>query len=742
MAFYLQNIFNIKKASILAASLIISGGTYAQMVDDNVFLKGKYVEVGIAPIGAFGSTVNAPEGYHPRLWSGSTGPAQLGFVSDPDMDGWDVGTPNYVGCYFLPGDPQEGWDVQVDGVWNRAWRGSTPGGGLLFGGSPLLLDGENTAYYTEGTKVVGVWEGSMGNLAIRQTTELDTTKAYFIVKVDLKNTGTTPLVNVYYDRTVDADQESSTPGGMGSTTVNTIVYQPDPSATSEDGMKCLASSTGPALGDIAYLGLGAVDCRAKCYIVGGYSLNPDPWSSETSLDKIYDEELSTSPAYIYDKDGSRTADVGIGIVFNIGTMLPGDSTSLAYAYILRVQDLDSAFNSLAPAWILNGEPFSTGDTLKKCWGAEVDVAIQGGGAYVWGEWEELNGGPTLPAGRTNIVQMEHAPLTYRVIGTNPICPLSDTLIMTFIPEGDSVIINERICAGNTYNFMGDLKYQTGTYVNMRKTSIGCDSIVLLNLIVDPLPEVAVTARETEICEGEEALLGLTAPSSFANYQWYKNGSPIPGATQHSYAATTPGIYYVAGGTDRGCTAQSKQIEVIVNPAASGTIVSVDKQDICIGDTITVKSDAKPNYQYTWSPEAYFRYTGGNLNPSATGIIPKTTEVYLTSMNEYGCRDFDTVVVQAHPCCDIFIPTAFSPNNDGLNDYFLPSLRNGQVVVSLQIFARNGQLVYDNNEPLKGWNGRMNNSGELLPQTVYMYRFIYTCTDGEVYETKGDISLIR
>jgi gliding motility-associated-like protein len=725
--------------------------SFAQMVDGNVFLQGKYVEIGIAPIGAYGSSAGTlpPSGYHPSRAAGG----ELGFIADAAMDGWDVGEPNYVGCYFVPGDPQEGWDVQINGVWNRAWRGSFPpvgsGTGLSFSGTPLTLDGANTDYYVSGSKKVGVWEGSMGNLQIRQTTELDTNKVYFIVKVDLKNTGTTPLENIYYDRTVDPDQESSTPAPGGSwgtsSTINTIVYQPDPSATSEDAMKCLVSASGVNWGDATYLGLGAVDCRAKCYILPS-GLNPDPTIAGVDLETIYNETAPGSPwgggSYLYEKNASVTNDIGIGLVFNIGTLMPGDSTSLAYAYILRSEDLDSAFNSLAPGWILDGSSFTSGDTLKKCWGAEVEVEIQGGGAYVWGEWEDLNGGPTLPAGRSNLVQMEHTPLTYRVIGTNPICPLSDTLIMTFIPEGDSVILNERVCAGEVYDFMGDLKFQTGTYVNMRKTSIGCDSIVVLNLIVDPLPEIALTARETEICEGEEALLSLTAPSSFANYQWYKNGAPIMGATGHSYAANSPGTYYVAGVSDRGCDAQSRKIEVVVNPAASGSIVSVSEQDICNGDTVTLKSDNKANYQYSWSPEALFRYTGGSLSPQATAVIPSTTEIHMTAMNEYGCKAYDTVVVQAHPCCDIYIPSAFTPNNDGLNDNFFPVLQSGQVVVALQIFARNGQMVYDNNEPLKGWNGLMNNSGEAVPQGVYMYRFIYTCTDGEVYEAKGDVTVIR
>ena len=255
--------------------------------------------------------------------------------------------------------------------------------------------------------------------------------------------------------------------------------------------------------------------------------------------------------------------------------------------------------------------------------------------------------------------------------------------------------------------------------------------------------MSIAARETEICEGEEALFSLTNPSNGTSYQWKRDGASIPGATQHTYMAPSiAGVYSVSGTTSKGCTDDSRTITLTVNPKAEGSIVSISEQDVCIGDTVTITSDAKPGYQYTWGPESYFRYTSGNMNPSANGVIPGTTEVYLVSMNAYGCKDYDTAVVTAHPCCDIYIPTAFSPNNDGLNDEFAPKLRPGQKIVALQIFNRNGQIVYDNNSPQKGWNGRYNNTDTEAAQDVYMYRFVYTCTDGEVFETKGDITLIR
>ena len=84
---------------------------YSQMVGDNIFLQGAFVEIGIAPNGGFGSTLNAPAGYHPNnpgdlFYDPAAGTAtsltsNLGFVADYGADGWAVGTPPYFGD-FLP----------------------------------------------------------------------------------------------------------------------------------------------------------------------------------------------------------------------------------------------------------------------------------------------------------------------------------------------------------------------------------------------------------------------------------------------------------------------------------------------------------------------------------------------------------------------------------------------------------------------------------------------------------------
>ncbi len=107
---------------------VITSSVSAQLVNGCGFLQQNRLEIGIANNGAYGTPENAPVGYHPNnnpLISNTYNPVTgafiqhtnaLGFVADYDSNGWSVGTPPYFGDYFLPGTPQEGWSVDINGV--------------------------------------------------------------------------------------------------------------------------------------------------------------------------------------------------------------------------------------------------------------------------------------------------------------------------------------------------------------------------------------------------------------------------------------------------------------------------------------------------------------------------------------------------------------------------------------------------------------------------------------------------
>jgi hypothetical protein len=107
---------NIYLRGIIILCAFFSNSVYAQVLGTNIFLHGRYVEVGVGKLGYYGSDSVAPAGYHAHCAT-CTVPNCIGFAADPAMDGWATGTPPMMGDYFAPGSPYEGWKLQLGTKW-------------------------------------------------------------------------------------------------------------------------------------------------------------------------------------------------------------------------------------------------------------------------------------------------------------------------------------------------------------------------------------------------------------------------------------------------------------------------------------------------------------------------------------------------------------------------------------------------------------------------------------------------
>ena len=116
------------------------------------------------------------------------------------------------------------------------------------------------------------------------------------------------------------------------------------------------------------------------------------------------------------------------------------------------------------------------------------------------------------------------------------------------------------------------------------------------------------------------------------------------------------------------------------------------------------------------------------------------------MNQFGCTDTATISIIAACTGDaVFIPNTFSPNNDGMNDYFYPRSASSITIRSFSIFNRWGQLIFQkqnflSNNASYGWNGKY--KSKLQDADVYIYVAELQCGNSRVFVKKGNVSLIR
>jgi len=284
------------RSLFVAGALALAAGAHAQMTGTDIFLKGKYVEIGIHNNGWYGTFSAPPAGYHPYLGGSGTG---LGFVADPDMDGWSVGTPPFFGDYFLPGSPFEGWALQLNGSHCSAYNPTfTPGG--------LTGSGANVSYSTSGSTVTGTWQGMFDSVQMTQVTTLDTNMLYFSINITLTNLAVAPIDNIYYLRAVDPDNEETR--ALTFNTYNNIDHQShDTTVVSARGLTYTQ----------AYLAMGTTDTNATAAIFSGWPVPPT-----TDLGTIYNQTFS--PA-IYTQNVPDSMDYAIGLVVKIPHLATVDS---------------------------------------------------------------------------------------------------------------------------------------------------------------------------------------------------------------------------------------------------------------------------------------------------------------------------------------------------------------------------------------------------------------------------------
>ena len=132
------------------------------------------------------------------------------------------------------------------------------------------------------------------------------------------------------------------------------------------------------------------------------------------------------------------------------------------------------------------------------------------------------------------------------------------------------------------------------------------------------------------------------------------------------------------------------------------------------------------------------YKWSNGSESATLNNLKAGQYTVTATDNIGCSsvwDFTVPLVKAYD-----IPNAFTPNNDGLNDNFAPIFHVKPNFMVFKIFNRLGNLVYNNETPDTGWDGKI--KGQEAASDVYVYWLELDYGEGHILRGSGEVSLIR
>jgi gliding motility-associated-like protein len=114
--------------------------------------------------------------------------------------------------------------------------------------------------------------------------------------------------------------------------------------------------------------------------------------------------------------------------------------------------------------------------------------------------------------------------------------------------------------------------------------------------------------------------------------------------------------------------------------------------------------------------------------------------YMTAVTGANCVGTDSIKIQVLQSADIYVPTAFTPNNDGLNDFLFPILIGVKELSYFRVYDRWGNIVFTSRANGDRWNGRLN--GVNIDTGVFIWTTEGVTVDGRVIQKKGTVTLLR
>lgn len=279
-------------------------------------------------------------------------------------------------------------------------------------------------------------------------------------------------------------------------------------------------------------------------------------------------------------------------------------------------------------------------------------------------------------------------------------------------------VNASICYGQSYLAGGSAQTISGIYRDTLQTYLNCDSIIITNLVVHPKPRPDL-GTDKNLCAASFLTLN---PGSYKSYLWQDV------STLSTYTANKVGLYWVTVTDNNNCTAtDSIRINAILQ-LPTNFLKQTDS--VCAYDKLVLQSTKNYN-NYLWSTGA-----------SQSNIIVQTQGQYWLQVTDVnGCKGLDTTTVVSKICnTGVFIPTAFTPNGDGKNDFFKATIYGNLLSFKLEVFNRYGEIVFRTLDPLNEWDGLY--KGASFSTNTFVWQCVYQLKGEQPSYQKGVVILLR
>lgn len=262
---------------------------------------------------------------------------------------------------------------------------------------------------------------------------------------------------------------------------------------------------------------------------------------------------------------------------------------------------------------------------------------------------------------------------------------------------------------------------------------GCpdtDTVIVRASIIDTSIWVAGKLAYC-ITSGDSTVLNVQPTDRI---QWLKDGLPVSGQTGVRYRANQSGTYQAVLQNSDGCVASTEEKTVLIETPQPGIRYPIEYAVSGYPQPLKARTFG---IDVEWSPPTFLNSTS-LVTPTFTGNADKLYTIAIETAA--GCLTVDTQLVKVFKEVNFYVPSGFTPNLDGLNDFLKPIPVGIKELKYFRIYNRWGQLVFDLKQDPRGWNGTI--GGKLQATQVVVWMAEGVGINDRTYKQKGTCVLIR
>jgi gliding motility-associated-like protein len=447
-------------------------------------------------------------------------------------------------------------------------------------------------------------------------------------------------------------------------------------------------------------------------------------------------------------------------------LISGVTTAAAGVYTVTITDANNCTATNTVSVTVNPLPVVTATGATVCANATINLASTGGVGYSWngpGGYSSnlqnpgINGATSANSGNyvvtvtdangcvnANVAQVVVNNLPVISVNSGVVCMGQTTATLTasgastynWTPTtglsagtGSTVVANPASATSYTV---------TGTDLN------GCVSTATTNVTVNPVPQVAVSPLTASGC-APLCVTFVNTTSATGNCSWAFGDGQSSNSCAPTHCFTGQGTFNaVLSLTDNNGCVGTSTASVVVYPVPDANFNATPQPTTILDPTIHFYDATSGATINTWNWTFGDPLNNGSTtqNPTFQYQAVGQYQVMLTVTSNMGCVDSVIKIIKIDDEFMLYVPNAFSPNDDGVNETFMAK-GEGIRDFKMYIFDRWGNLTYLSDDINKGWNGRkMGKSDDVIQEDVYVWKIELKNFKGESRQFHGIVNLIK